>query len=392
MPSMIKTRFNDFLKIFYRELKEIMFHPKYLFLIVLFPLFSTFLFLTMMQNGLPQALPIAVIDQDNSATSRRIIRQLDNYKQTDVTARIPNFQEAQELLKKGDVYAMLSIPPKFEQELLSFRQPTITYYLNGAFIVANSLLFKDQKTLSIVSNAAVNLELRKAKGEREEQIMADLQPIYIDTHALGNPLINYAIYLCSIILPGIVGILIMLTTQYTLGNEIKRESCKRLLSMAHNNIRTMLSGKMLPYTLLYWLVLSCIDVILYKFMEYPCQNGLLTIMIGGLLYIVACQSLSLIISSLFPSMQISLSITALISVLSLSMSGFTFPVSEMNPLLQTMAELFPLRHYFLFYVDNCLNGVPLQYSWQSVAALIGFPLLGLLASIPIKNAYQNCSK
>ncbi|MBO5828405.1 MAG: ABC transporter permease [Paludibacteraceae bacterium] len=369
-----------------------MFHPKYLFLIVLFPLFSTFLFLTMMQNGLPQALPIAVIDQDNSATSRRIIRQLDNYKQTDVTARVPNFQEAQELLKKGDVYAMLSIPPKFEQELLSFRQPTITYYLNGAFIVANSLLFKDQKTLSIVSNAAVNLELRKAKGEREEQIMADLQPIYIDTHALGNPLINYAIYLCSIILPGIVGILIMLTTQYTLGNEIKRESCKRLLSMAHNNIRTMLSGKMLPYTLLYWLVLSCIDVILYKFMEYPCQNGLLTIMIGGLLYIVACQSLSLIIFSLFPSMQISLSIIALISVLSLSMSGFTFPVSEMNPLLQTMAELFPLRHYFLFYVDNCLNGVPLQYSWQSVAALIGFPLLGLLASIPIKNAYQNCSK
>mgnify|MGYP000659469286 CR=1 FL=1 len=62
-------------------------------------------------------------------------------------------------------------------------------------------------------------------------------------------------------------------------------------------------------------------------------------------------------------------------VISFSISGMSFPVMAMNPVLQALANLFPLRHYFLIYVDLALNGYPLIYAWHSVVALMLFMLL-----------------
>ena len=53
----------------------------------------------------------------------------------------------------------------------------------------------------------------------------------------------------------------------------------------------------------------------------------------------------------------------------------SFPVMAMNPVLQGLACLFPLRHYFLIYVNLALNGYPLIYAWHSVVALMLFMLL-----------------
>ena len=56
----------------------------------------------------------------------------------------------------------------------------------------------------------------------------------------------------------------------------------------------------------------------------------------------------------------------------------SFPVMAMNPVLQGLACLFPLRHYFLIYVNLALNGYPLIYAWHSVVALMLFMLLPFL--------------
>ena len=45
------------------------------------------------------------------------------------------------------------------------------------------------------------------------------------------------------------------------------------------------------------------------------------------------------------------------------------------PVLQALANLFPLRHYFLIYVDQALNGYPMIYSWVNYVALLIFMML-----------------
>ena len=65
-----------------REMRQLSARPIYLFSMVFAPLFSALFFITLMDEGLPTELPIAVVDLDNSSTSRGLIRQLDAFGQT----------------------------------------------------------------------------------------------------------------------------------------------------------------------------------------------------------------------------------------------------------------------------------------------------------------------
>ena len=49
----------------------------YGFCMVVFPLLLVFFFTTMLDDGVALDLPVGVVDQDNSATSRGLIRNLD---------------------------------------------------------------------------------------------------------------------------------------------------------------------------------------------------------------------------------------------------------------------------------------------------------------------------
>ena len=65
-------------KVIVRELHQLVSRPIYLFSIVIAPLLSYAFFLSLMDNGLPEELPTAVVDLDHSATSRNLTRQARN--------------------------------------------------------------------------------------------------------------------------------------------------------------------------------------------------------------------------------------------------------------------------------------------------------------------------
>ena len=48
------------------------------------------------------------------------------------------------------------------------------------------------------------------------------------------------------------------------------------------------------------------------------------------------------------------------------------------PAREIQMELFPLRHYFLIYVDQALNGYPMIYAWVNYVALLIFMMLPFL--------------
>ena len=56
----------------------------------------------------------------------------------------------------------------------------------------------------------------------------------------------------------------------------------------------------------------------------------------------------------------------------------------MHPMLHGVSYLFPLRHYYLLYVNCALDGWPLSSAWPFWGALIGFALLPLLFSTRFK--------
>ena len=170
-------------------------------------------------------------------------------------------------------------------------------------------------------------------------------------------------------------LLIFLTTTYTLGVEIKENTANQLMKMADNSIVTAVVGKLLPQTIIFFISVSFYNAYLYGFLHYPCHSGILPMLLAGLLMVLASQAVGVFFFGLFGSMRLALSASSLWGVLSFSISGFSFPVIAMHPTLQALSNLFPLRHYFLIYVDLALNGYPMVYAWHSIVALLLFMLL-----------------
>lgn len=367
--------FHRLLLIAKRETYRIATKPMYLFCMVIAPVFCYLFFTTLMGNGLPVNLPAGVVDIDNTSTTRNIVRNLDAFQQTAIVAHYNSFNEARDAVQRGEIYSFYYLPKGTTEEALASRQPKVSFYVNYAYLIAGSLLYRDQRTMSELAGGAIGRATLRAKGATDEQAMAFLQPIVIDTHALNNPWLNYSVYLCNTLVPGILMILMLLTTVYTLGTEVKENTAKELMSLANNSIVTALVGKFIPQTLIFFISTVFYNVYLYGFLHFPCNSGIFPMLLAGLLLVLSTQALGIFFFGLFGTLRLALSTASLWGVVSISISGFSFPVIAMHPVLQGICLLFPLRHYFLLYVNLALNGYPLIYAWQAVVALLIFLLL-----------------
>lgn len=369
-----------------RELKRLVSRPLYLFCMVLAPLFCYVFFTTLMSSGLPSELPAGVVDADNSSLSRNVCRNLDSFSQTKITGRYASVSEARMAVQKGDIYGFFYIPEGFASELQSQRQPKISFYTNYSYLIAGSLLFRDMKTMSELTAGAATRSVLIAKGAKEDQAMPFLLPIKIDTHALNNPWLNYSVYLNNTILPGILMLMIFMVTVYSIGVEIKEESTREWIRGANGSIYVALLGKLMPHTIIFFIMGVLLNVLLYGYLAFPINNGLFPMMFATLSFVVASQSCGILMIGILPTLRLGLSFASLWGMISFSITGFSFPVMAMHPTLQGLSTLFPLRHYFLIYVDQALNGHSMIYSWQNYLALFVFMLLPFLVLKRLKHA------
>ena len=369
-----------------RECRRLVSRPLYLFCMVVAPLFCYIFFTTLMGSGLPTDMPVGIVDQDMTSTTRQLTRTLDSFQQSKVVAHYPTFNEAREAMQRGDIYGFYYIPEGTTAEAQAQRRPTVSFYTNNTLLIAGSLLFKDMKTMSELASGAVVQATLLAKGAEEEQAMAYLQPIVINTHPLNNPWLNYSVYLNNTFASGVLMLLIFMVTVFSIGVEIKERTARQWLRMGHNSIWISLAGKLLPHTAVFFLMGILYNVYLYGFLHFPCNSGIGPMLLATLCLVLASQGMGILMIGTLPTLRLGLSFASLWGVLSFSMCGLSFPLMGMHPTLQALANLFPLRHYFLIYVDQALNGYPMIYSWTNYVALLLFMLLPFLIAPRLKGA------
>ena len=343
------------------------------------PVFTTFLMTSIMGKGLPTDMPAGLVDEDDTQTTRTLVRIWDAMESTDVRYRYVSFSEARNAMQRGEIYAFLYIPKGTTRDAIGGRQPKISFYTADTYFVPASLLMKELTTLSELSGMAVTRETLSAKGLTYGQIMGVIQPIVIEAHPLNNPYLNYSVLLSNLIVPGIVILLIMLTTVYTIGLEWKVGSQKHLLELAGGSVPVALTGKLLPQWVVYSIVLFFVHVYFYEIQLFPCKNGLFSMMCLGALTIMAAQALGVFVFGvLVGQMRMAMSICALWGVLSIPVGGFSFPTTAMPDAIQSISLAFPLRDYFLIYTNQALDGYSIVYVWKPVLALLVFLLLPYL--------------
>ena len=375
-----------------REMKILVSRPSYVLCMVGALLFCSIFMFSLMHQGLPHKIPVAIVDHDQTASSQNFTRQLGALESVDVRYKLNSFTEAREMMQMGEIFGFLIIPDKFEAKALAGRQPEISFYTNNAYYIPASLLYKSFKTMSVLASGAVVRQVLLASGAEDSQIMAKLQPIATDMHALGNPWINYSVYLNNSFLPGLLQLMILIVTVFSIGSEMKHATSREWLRTADNSIIIAITGKLLPQTIIFFSMGLLYLAMLYGYLHFPMQGNIWHMIFAMFLLVIASQSFAVIIMSFAPSLRIGLSAAGLVGVLSLSIAGFSFPVPAMYLPFQAMSYVLPVRHYFLIYVDQALNGIPLYYSRMNYVALILFavastPLLPRLKKALIRQIY-----
>lgn len=366
------------LKIARRELRRMASKPIYWFCMIAAPLFCFVFFTSLMAKGLPTDMPLGLVDNDNTTTSRSLARNLDAFEMTSIKEQYANVTEAREAVQRGDIYGFYYIPKGTTRKAQRQELPVVSFYTNYSYLVAGSLLYRDMRTMSELASGAASRTVLYAKGATERQAMAFLQPIVIDSHAINNPWLNYNVYLSNVILPGLLMLFIFMVTVFSIGTEVKYNTVHDWLIMARGSMFHALAGKLLPQTLIFFLIGIAFAIGLYGVLHFPCHCGLPTMLLVMFLGIIGAQGLGVFMFAMLPTLRLSLSFASLWGVISFSICGMSYPVMAMHPTLQGLSLLFPLRHYFLLYVNCALDGYPLMNAAPYVVGLLLFAMLPLL--------------
>ena len=230
-----------------RTLVQLASRPLYWYAIIVLPLLLFAFFTSELEEGLPVKAPAGIVDNDHTSMSRRVGRNLDGMQLVSLTKECDSYSDAMDALRKGEIFGFFLIPENYEADLLSGRSPVISFYTNMTYFIPGTMLYKNFKTTAVYTKAGVVMNVvQSATGAQADQVMPLINPVNIQAHPIGNPWLNYAYYLASSFIPGVLQLMIFLVTAFTICDEIKRGTSVRLMRMARGSIIRAVTGKLLP--------------------------------------------------------------------------------------------------------------------------------------------------
>ncbi|MDE5688911.1 MAG: ABC transporter permease [Paramuribaculum sp.] len=345
------------------------------------PMLFAFFFIDLMKEGLPLKVPVSVVDLDRSSLSRRVVRNLGSTELIDVAHSDENFNQALDRVRKGETFGFFIIPRDFQRNAISGQGTTITYYSDLTVFVPGSLAYKGFKTVAVTTAGGVVQTTLTTAGVNEQVAGTLLQPVVIGEQPVGNPWLNYSIYLCNSFIPGVIALMVMLLACYTICDEIKKGTSPEWIRISGGSVLVAVVGKLLPQTLVFSAIGVFLQAVMYRFCGFPLHCSPWNMVFAMILLVIGSQGLALTICCVIPNLRLSLSMTSLVGILSFSIAAYSFPVQSMYGAIGIFSYILPARYYFLIYADQALNGIPLYYSRLYYIALLIFPLVGM-AGLP----------
>ena len=371
--------FSGVLKSARREIGRITASREYRALLLWLPLGAILFFAIFFSQEVVGALPVAVVDEDNSSLSRKLVSMVRATPQTACVEEVVDMAEAQQKLLKGEVVGVLELSEGFARKVLSGERAEVVYYDSGTNISTNSLSAKGVQTAVSSFGVGVALQRAEMQGVASEKAMAQIMPIGFATYGLFNPWLNYAYYIAPCFLAMILIIASMLSTTYSVGEELRYGTSVEWLRSANGSLVGALMGKLLPASLALWMLALVVGVLLFAIYGAPMQGSWGVLIAGVLALIIAYQAVALFVVALMASLRLSLSLGGGYSVLAFTFSGVTFPTMAMFSVVQPFTMLFPYTYFMRLYIDQAVRGSAWWLSMQDVAAMLLFCLLPLLA-------------
>lgn len=359
-----------------RELAFLRYSPWDLGLVTLAPLAVIVLLAWMFLAGVPRQLPVAVVDEDGSALSRQVLRNLAATPSLDVVARPANLGEGFALMRATRVWAVIQIPTGAQARLLRGQGAGIGNYYNESFYSIGGAIASG---VNGAVNAAISqflLESAHKRGlpaVRIEGPGLKITPLY-------NPQTSYELFLEPLAITAILHLILACAVAAAVGREI-RDGTLREWRACGADALALLLGKLAPYVLIFcgWTVLWLGWIAGLR--GWKIQGSLPLLLFGQLLLYAAYATIAALVALKTRELAQALAVIAIYAGSSISFADVTLPVIGAPLFTRFWSQIIPYTAYARLQMEQFLIGSPLRASLDHVLVLCIFTLLPLLLAV-----------
>ncbi len=289
-------------------------------------------------------LPVAVIDQDQSRTSRALVEHMFASGEFErVASEGLDPDDAATLFETRTAAAVLLIPRGFGDDLARGEHQSVQILVDG--VEANTATQIIGKTDAVLrASAAASI----AAG--------NLTPPYdVRVSTWFNPASRSALFLVPGLVAYVLAIVCVLLTALTMAREYERGSMQQLFVTPVGTAEIMI-GKLVPY-----FALGVIGALLVLaagtwIFDVPIRGNVLALAVAAALFLFGMLGQGLVISIVAKSQMVATQMATMTSMLpSMLLSGFLFPIENMPLPLRVLSNVVPSRYFI-----HALRGVLLR--------------------------------
>lgn len=299
-------------------------------------------------NSDPKHLPAALLQADHGPQARTLLHAIQNSGYFDFVMEVHSEEEARDVLARGQVQFVVSIPENFSRDFLRGDRPTILVEADATDPAATG------NALGSLASAVDGALQNDLKGPLAFLARSD-SPVNLRIHSLYNP---EAITQYNIV-PGLMGVVLTMTmvmiTGLAITRERERSTMENLLSMPTRPFE-VLFGKIIPYILVGYVQVGLILVVAYLLFHVPMLGSLPLLLLVAIIFIAANLAMGITFSTVATNQLQAVQMAFFFFLPSLLLSGFMFPFRGMPQWAQKIGEVLPLTHFLRIVRGILLKG------------------------------------
>lgn len=287
--------------------------------------------------GVVKEIPTVVCDEEHTAYSRLLIRQVDDDERLGLVRVVADEGEALDMLRQKEVYAAVIIPADFSHDILNGRSANVLFMLNGANIITTNIATTAGNDIVNTFNtrfAARQVALRTSGDE--QMLKKRISPVETTLRVLNNPTQSYMMFFMVGLAMAAMQQGIFLAIGAAVQGDFKdTEGLKGAPKAA------VLVVKVAVYWLLSVLSFALVCVISYG-LGIPDRASVTALLTLASAFSFAAVSLGLFASSLFHNELQFVRASIMYTVPAFIFGGYTWPLEAMDPVTQVVAQAFPM--------------------------------------------------
>ena len=353
-----------------KELRHITRDARTLFLVTVSPAFMLFTLAYVFSIDIDHA-DLAVMDLDQSVSSRQYITNLTGGDTLSVIAVAHDYQEIDRLLVAGTVDAVLVIPPGFDEAVQAQGTALVQVVVDGSDSIAAG------QTINMVSAAS------QAAAVEIQPVRRPLSPPFeVRSRAWYNPTLKSLISM----VPGLLAVVMSLPAlalSLALTREKEVGTFEGLITTPIRGVEYLV-GKVAAYVLTGIISVLLAWLVAVAWFRVPFRGDILLLLLLTVDYCVAGMGLGLIISTWIRSQQTAMFIVLMaFFVPSFFLSGLFDPINRESLSSVLSSSALPATHFIVISRGIFLKGVGLSHLLIPSLMLLGMGLAAMVISIAL---------